>query len=237
MAVRCGVSDRLALLPKNLRPKLLAEPLYERRKGESSAAWAAFVAYRDDDEQRSYRKCAEKVGKNSSLIERWGARWRWQERVEVWEKHQDALRIEQGAKDKAEVFEMHGALTKAMAVILGQFLQHLDPMELTPAAAPKWLREIVHAQRLLYGESSETVAVQQSETPEQTADQNLRAARAFCTDLRYRLPTNIASTIIRQMAAAKYDVAEDDLPTIERLDSLLSIRRYMPEVREGKWPA
>ncbi len=229
------MSESLKLLPKNSRPKLLAEPYYERQKNESSAAFAAFVMYRDD-EGRSYRKCAEKVGKNPSLIERWGARWQWQSRIAAWEKYQDAQRIEQQAKDKAEVFAMHGALAAAMAGILGQFLQHLDATELTPATAPKWLREIIAAQRQLYGEPVATIAVQSSVTPE-TAEQHRRNASNYCTELRYLLPTNVASSVIRTMAVAKYDVAADNLPTVERLDSLLTIRRFMPEVRSGKWPS
>jgi hypothetical protein len=97
------------------------------------------------------------------------------------------------------------------------------------------LREIVTTQRQLYGEPIATVAVQSSVTPE-GADQNRRNASVYCTELRYLLPTNVASMVIHQMAVAKYNVAEDDLPTVERLDSLLSIRRFMPEVRTGKWP-
>ncbi len=228
------MAETLKLLPKNLRPKLLVEPFYERQKGESQAAFAAFVIYRDS-EKRSYTEVARGLYKSRTLIARFGARWRWQDRIEAWEKYQDQVKLEQLAKDKAEVFEMHGALARAMAVILGQFLQNFDPMSLTPAAAPKWLREIVTTQRQLYGEPIATVAVQSSQTPE-GADQTRRNASVYCTELRYLLPTNIASSIIRQMAVAKYDVAADDLPTVERLDSLLSIRRFMPEVRTGKWP-
>ncbi len=229
------MSESLKLLPKNLRPKLLVEPFYERQKGESQAAFAAFVMYRDS-EKRSYTEAARGLHKSRTMIARFGARWRWQDRIEAWEKYQDALRVEQLSKDKAEVFEMHGALARAMAVILGQFLQNFDPMSLTPAAAPKWLREIVTTQRQLYGEPIATVAVQSSMTPE-TAEQHRRNASIYCTELRYLLPTNVPSGIIRQMAVAKYNVAEDDLPTVERLDSLLSIRRFMPEVRSGKWPS
>ncbi len=229
------MSESLKLLPKNLRPKLLVEPFYERQKGESQAAFAAFVMYRDS-EKRSYTEVARGLYKSRTLIARFGARWRWQDRIEAWEKYQDALRIEQQAKDKAEVFAMHGALAAAMAGILGQFLQHLDATELTPATAPKWLREIIAAQRQLYGEPVATVAVQSSQTPE-TADNLRRNASVYCTELRYLLPTNVPSSVIRQMAVAKFDVAESDsLPSIERLDSLLTIRRFMPEVRTGLWP-
>lgn len=229
------MAETFKLLPKNLRPKLLAEPFYERQKGESQAAFAAFVMYRDS-EKRSYTEVARGLHKSRTMIARFGARWRWQDRIEAWEKYQDAQRVEQLSKDKAEVFEMHGALAKAMAAILGQFLSHLDATELTPATAPKWLREIVTTQRQLYGEPIATVAVQSSQTPE-GADQNRRNASVYCTELRYLLPTNVVSMVIRQMAVAKYNVAEDDLPTVERLDSLLSIRRFMPEVRSGKWPS
>jgi hypothetical protein len=230
------MTDRFKLLPKHLRPKILAEPLYERQKGESSQAWRAFVNYRDDEEGRSYTKTSQSIDRNVSLIKNWGARWHWQGRIEAWEKRQDQVKLEQQAKDKAEIFEMHGALARAMAVILGQFLQNFDPMSLTPAAAPKWLREIVTTQRQLYGEPIATVAVQSSVTPE-GAEQHRRNASNYCTELRYLLPTNVASSVIRTMAVAKYDVAADNLPTVERLDSLLTIRRFMPEVRSGKWPS
>jgi hypothetical protein len=60
---------------------------WERQPGESGRAFAAFVAYRDTGDSRSYTSVAQKLHKSRTLVARWGTRWRWQDRLSAWERN------------------------------------------------------------------------------------------------------------------------------------------------------
>jgi hypothetical protein len=64
----------------------ITEP-WERQPRESDEAWQAFKTYRDwqdtEGTLRSYAKVAAKLGKSTTLMERWAKRWNWQERVRL----------------------------------------------------------------------------------------------------------------------------------------------------------
>ncbi len=64
----------------------------ERRASESSPAFEAFVLYRDLGPSRSINSVARELHKSASLIGRWSAKYRWIERVDEWDRHQDERR-------------------------------------------------------------------------------------------------------------------------------------------------
>jgi hypothetical protein len=169
-----------------LRPKTLVEPFYERQKGESSAAWAAFVVYRDDEEGRSYRKCAEKVGKNSSLIERWGARWQWQQRVAAHDADADRAARESLRKERLEFKRAQITVGSAQVSLGAQRLRHADPQDLTIREAVMLITEGFRQQSLGYGEATEITA--QVETQEQRKARLIAAARKTFREGRIEFP-------------------------------------------------
>ena len=76
--------------------KLNPKP-WERRKGESPLAYQAFVVYRDLGAARKFVAAADAVGKSTSLVRRWAARYDWRDRAWAWDVAQareaeDALR-------------------------------------------------------------------------------------------------------------------------------------------------
>jgi hypothetical protein len=83
--------------------------LYLRLPGESRQAYASFVAYRDLGEARSLVKVGQKLGKSTSLLERWSARWRWVERAEAFDAFLDRQRCERAAQAVREMAERHAA--------------------------------------------------------------------------------------------------------------------------------
>ena len=64
---------------------------WQRRKGESRKAYAAFLAYRDLGPDRSLSRVAEALGKQLSLMKRWSAKHEWVWRAEAWDQ---ARRVE-----------------------------------------------------------------------------------------------------------------------------------------------
>ncbi len=75
----------------------------ERRAGESAPAFEAFALYRDLGPSRSINLVGRELSKSASLIGRWSAKWRWIERVDEWDRHQDERRR---AAESAAVDEM-----------------------------------------------------------------------------------------------------------------------------------
>ena len=77
---------------------------WERQPGEGTRAFAAFVAYRDVGDSRSYTGVAQKLNKSRTLVARWGARWRWQDRLSAWERN---LEYERQVAHRKAIIEMN----------------------------------------------------------------------------------------------------------------------------------
>lgn len=67
-------------------PAAASAAAWDRRKGESGKAHAAFTVFRDLGPERTLREVAARRGCHISLIRRWSARWRWASRVLAWDE-------------------------------------------------------------------------------------------------------------------------------------------------------
>jgi hypothetical protein len=71
---------------------MATETPWERQPGEGSKAFAAFQMYRDMPVmERSLRHLAVELGRQPSLLGDWSSKWRWQYRVDAWDREQDRL--------------------------------------------------------------------------------------------------------------------------------------------------
>jgi hypothetical protein len=89
--------------------------IWDRLDGESTAAYAAFCAYRDMGTDRSLVKVSQKVGKNRTLMERWSCSWNWQNRVWEFDAAEDERSREQLVRDRLAM--------RKRQIVLGQALQ------------------------------------------------------------------------------------------------------------------
>lgn len=62
-----------------------AECEWERKKGESSEAYAAFKLYYQMGDKRSCTKVVQKLNKSRALITGWCGRWNWVERARAYD--------------------------------------------------------------------------------------------------------------------------------------------------------
>src|SRR5262249_1007304 len=103
-----------------------------RCRGESRQAYQAWSVYRDLGPARSYHQVANALSKSMTLIERWGSRWRWQDRAGAWE---DAVDEHKRARTLQAVVEVAERLAAVLMLVLEkgvQRLRELDPRELNP---------------------------------------------------------------------------------------------------------
>ena len=63
--------------------------LWDRWPGETPKPWQAFAIYRDMGLDRSGAKVGDKLGKSSTLIERWSSKFRWVSRVQLFDEFVD----------------------------------------------------------------------------------------------------------------------------------------------------
>src|SRR5690606_33909516 len=82
-------------LPVDLYHDTGEEHLWTRQKGETEAAWQAFVVYRDMNWRektpmlRSCSKVAKELGKSVTLIDRWSQRCDWKDRALAFDRYMD----------------------------------------------------------------------------------------------------------------------------------------------------
>lgn len=78
-------------------PDKRMEPPWERQKGESAQAFAAFSLYLELGPERSITKVVQELNKSRAIIGKWSSAHHWVERARVWDNH-----LRQEAKRAAE---------------------------------------------------------------------------------------------------------------------------------------
>ena len=84
-------------------PNKRTEQPWERQKGESAQAFAAFLVYLQMGVDRSLSAVGQRLGKSRALMERWSSANSWVERCRAWDNH---LQREAKKAAIAEVREM-----------------------------------------------------------------------------------------------------------------------------------
>lgn len=91
---------------------------WERQPNESENAWVAFQAYRDLDPPRSLKRAGAVIGKGSRYCESLSSTWKWQKRVQAYERYLDAQRRKEFAEaNKAVEVRQRATMEDASAVL------------------------------------------------------------------------------------------------------------------------
>jgi ribosomal protein S3AE len=127
---------------------------WERLKGETSAAFAAFCAYRDCGLERNIRKAVESVEKDVAVQAKkyrvwrnWSTQYRWRERVADYDRYIERLKQAELRKTIEAQGEQHRAVTGKMLEVVKKKLDTMNPQELTQGNVPEWVNTAIKAER------------------------------------------------------------------------------------------
>jgi hypothetical protein len=196
---------------------------WERQRGESAKAFAAWVLYRDMVDTRSYQKVAQELSKSDTLIKRWGTKWRWQERLNAFLASQDTARLECHRKAMEEMNSRHISTAILFQEKTVEKLQSVHINDLAPRDLPRWFEISVAVERSAYGlnPSTKLNAVEQMEfvRPEGSiVDDRIKALsvvdRALLRDLclKYMQIIKVQATIAAEQRNTLPTVAQNPLP-------------------------
>jgi len=170
--VRVGLDSRgdrrEAWQPNVMGVKALLTPLWyaqklmdswDRKKGESTKAYQAFILYREMGAERSYTRVAQELGKSRTLVQRWGGAWTWVERCADWDAYllrkADAARLVAIKKANERHVELAQTFLARVRARLDAMSQ--NALEIEAEHLPKWLDIAVKIERLGLGMSTQLV--------------------------------------------------------------------------------
>ncbi len=130
---------------------------WEIQPRETPQAFEAWSIYRDLGLDRSYAKVAKALKKSEHLISRWGKRWGWQRRVELWHRHLDRLKIEEMEKLSREAGKRHLNQSLMMQKHLIERLQSITASDLTVEDVRRWIETAVKVERLSLGMTTDKI--------------------------------------------------------------------------------
>jgi hypothetical protein len=135
---------------------------WERLAGESTAAYAAFCAYRDYGPDRNIRRAAEaapvgkggEAGTNRGKAEKrygmwraWSTQFRWRERAADYDQYLDRLKQTEKRKTIEAQEELHRAVTKKMLEVVEKKLDRMNPADLSQGTVTEWVETAIRAER------------------------------------------------------------------------------------------
>jgi hypothetical protein len=138
---------------------LLPLESWERLTGESSAAYAAFCAFRDYGPERNIRKAVEawqqaalerdpsKQGKRYRVWSAWATAFKWRERAADYDQYLDRLKQTEKRKTIEAQGEKHRASTGKMLAVVEKKLDLMNPADLTQGTVTEWVETAIKAER------------------------------------------------------------------------------------------
>jgi hypothetical protein len=139
---------------------------WERLAGESSLAYAAFIAYRDYGPERNIRRAVEAAlagkdgaaGPERGAVEKryrmwraWAAQFRWRERAADYDRYLERLKQTERRKTIEAQEEVYRAATGKMLQVVQKKLDTMEPGELTQGAVVEWLTTAINTEREIAG--------------------------------------------------------------------------------------
>jgi len=131
---------------------------WERLTGESSAAFAAFCAYRDFGLQRNIRKAVDtteqdeaKRPKRYRVWRNWSTQFRWRQRAEEYDRYTEKLKQAERRKTIEAQGEVHRSITGKMLQVVGKKLDLMNPDDLTQGNLNEWVQTAIKAEQEMAG--------------------------------------------------------------------------------------
>lgn len=128
-----------------------ANTLTTRQKGESAKAFEAFMTYCEIGSTRSYTAVARTLNKSTTIISRWGGRWRWQPRLNAYLAMLEAERLKAQCKSIQEMTQRHLSTAALFQEKLLERMESIDIDQLTPRDLARWFEVVVAVERSAHG--------------------------------------------------------------------------------------
>lgn len=130
---------------------------WERQRGESAKAFAAFCGYRDMGPRRSLRELARALSANKTTtylaqLGEWSRRWNWVERVKAWDEELDKKAREAQLEEVRKMRERHVREAMSIQEMAIRRLKGMDPTELSANDVLRYFVEGTKLERISRGE-------------------------------------------------------------------------------------
>jgi len=139
---------------EDAKKDMLPYESWERLTGETSAAFAAFCAFRDCGPERNIRKAVERVEKDERLQAKrygvwrnWSTQFRWRERAADFDRYIEQLKQTEIRKTIEAQGEKHREVTGKMLEVVSKKLDLMNPADLTQGAVTEWVQTAIRAER------------------------------------------------------------------------------------------
>ena len=140
------------------KKEMLPFESWERLAGESSAAFAAFCAFRDVGTDRNIRKAVDSALKSGEKDEskrekryrvwrNWSTQFRWRERAADYDRYIEKLKQAELRKTIEAQGEKHREVTGKMLDVVKKKLDTMNPDELTQGNVTEWVQTAIKAER------------------------------------------------------------------------------------------
>jgi len=133
---------------------LLPYESWEKLKGETAGAFAAFRAYRDFGPERNVRKAVDSIendetmrAKRYRVWRKWAVDYRWRERAGDFDRYTEKLRLAEMRKTIEAQGERHRQVTGKMLDVVSRKLDLMDPADLTQGNVTDWVEAAIKAER------------------------------------------------------------------------------------------
>lgn len=104
-------------------PKNRTDLPWERQKGESAQAFAAFLVYLNLGAERSHQTASQQCGKSISLIGRWSRAYGWVERCRAWDNYLQREAKKAAVTEIRKMNQQHIQLARALQGAAAQALK------------------------------------------------------------------------------------------------------------------
>ena len=127
---------------------------WERLKGESSLAFAAFCVFRDFGPERNVRKAVDSAEKDEGVRAKryrvwknWCSQFRWKERAADFDSYLEKLKAGEMRKTIEAQGELQREVTGKLLTAVSKRVDALNPVELPLALVTDWVETAIKAER------------------------------------------------------------------------------------------
>lgn len=121
---------------------------WERQKGETEKAFAAFRVFRDMGPDRTITATVKEVGKCRKLIDGWRVKYDWRERVRLYDNDVEKAARAQAVKDRKDMIARHTKLALDVQKKAEEALKALKVSDMAPKDIKEYIKMATDLERL-----------------------------------------------------------------------------------------